>query len=126
MKIWTFLVLALLSPAGAVLAQAPAAPSRSSVQQFDPAGRYEVSFAGREEAGIAVLTISGTAGQLAGSLEVHGHSIPLSVTVQGRSVALRDTTDLAITLTFAEGGAVSGSWTGHGDSGTFTAVRRRE
>ena len=128
MRIQALLLFALLSPAGAAMAQAPAAsPSRhSSAKAIDPVGTYDVSFVSHGEPGTGVLIISGTAGSLKGTLEAHGRFIPLtSVTVAGHSVTLRDSTDLSITMTFAEGGTVTGKWSGHNDSGSFTVSRRQ-
>ena len=127
MKIQLALLFALLSQAGAVLAQTPAShPRHSSTQAVDPVGTYDVSFVSHGEPGTGVLTISGTRGSLKGLLEAHGRSIPLTtVTVAGRSVTLRDSSDLSITMTFAEGGTVTGKWSGHNDSGSFTVVRRQ-
>lgn len=127
MRIQLALLLTLLSPAGAVLAQTPAShPSHSTTQAVDPVGTYDVTFVSHGEPGTGVLIISGTAGSLKGTLEAHGRSIPLTtVTVAGRSVTLRDSADLSITMTFAEGGAVTGKWSGHNDSGSFTVTRRR-
>jgi hypothetical protein len=110
-----------------VLAQTPASPPRhSNAHTVNPVGSYEVSFVRNGEASTGVLTISGEhGGSLKGSLEAHGHTIPLpTVSVAGRDVTLRDSTDLSITLTIPETGALSGKWSGHGDSGSFTAVRR--
>ncbi len=50
----------------------------------------------------------------------------LTVAVAGREVTLRDVSDLSITLTIPESGALTGKWSGHGDSGSFTAVRRSQ
>ena len=128
MKIQTLLLFVLLTPAGAALAQAPAAPARHSTSQtLNPVGTYEVSFVRNGEASTGVLTIAGEhGGSLTGSLEAHGHSIPLpTVSVAGREVTLRDSTDLSITLTIPESGALTGKWAGHGDSGSFSAVRRQ-
>ena len=126
MRIQTLLLFTLLSPAGAVLAQTPAAhPRHSAAQTVDPVGTYDVTFVSHGEPGNGVITISGTAGSLKGMLEAHGRSIPLTVAVAGRSVSLRDSTDLSITMNFAEGGTVTGKWSGHNDSGSFTVVRRQ-
>ena len=126
MRIQTLLLFALLSPAGAVLAQTPAAhPRHSGSHVIDPVGTYEVGFVSHGESGTGVITISGAAGNLKGLLEAHGRSIPLTVAVAGRSVTLRDSSDLSVTMTFAEGGAVTGKWSGHGDSGSFTVTRRQ-
>ena len=126
MKIRLALLLTLCSPVGAVLAQSPAAPSRSA-RTVDPVGTYDVSFVRQGEAGTGVLTSSGEiGGSLKGTLEAHGHTMPLpTVTVAGRSVTLRDTADLSITLTFPDDGTVTGKWSGHGDSGELTAVKRQ-
>jgi hypothetical protein len=127
MRIQTLLLFALLSPTGSVLAQTPAAPSRHSASQVvNPVGTYDVSFVRNGEASTGVLTISGDQGSLKGSLEAHGHTIPLTtVTVAGRIVTLRDVSDLSITLTLADGDTVRGKWSGHGDSGEFTGTRRQ-
>ena len=126
MRIQLALLFTLLSPAGAVLAQTPATrPSHSTAKSVDPVGTYDVTFVSHGEPGTGVLSISGTGGSLKGTLEAHGRVIPLtSVTVAGRSVTLRDSTDLSIIMTFAEGGAVTGKWSGHNDSGSFTVVKR--
>ena len=126
MKTRFALLFALLSPAGAVLAQSPAAPARHSTSQaLNPVGTYEVSFVREGEASTGTITISGDpSGALKGSLEAHGHTIPLTVAVAGREVTLRDVSDLSITLTIPERGALSGKWSGHGDSGSFSAVRK--
>ena len=125
MRIQTFLLFALLSPVGVALAQSPATrPSHAETRSINPVGSYDVSFVSHGEPGNGIIIISGTGGNLKGTLEAHGHSIPLTVSVDGRNVALRDTSDLSITLTFAEGGAVTGKWSGHGDSGSFTVARR--
>ena len=125
MRIQALLLFALLSPAGAVLAQSPASPPRhSTAHAVDPVGTYDVSFVSHGEPGTGVITISGTRGSLKGLLEAHGRSIPLTVTVAGRSVNLKDDDDLSITLTFAEDNSVTGKWSGHNDGGSFTAVRR--
>ena len=127
MKIQTLLLFALLSPAGSVLAQSPATrPSHTATKSINPVGTYDVSFVSHGEPGNGMIIISGTGGNLKGTLEAHGHSIPLTVSVDGRNVALRDTTDLSITMTFAEGGAVTGKWSGHGESGSFTVTRRQQ
>ena len=128
MRIQTLLLFALLSPAGAVLAQAPASPSRqSTAQALDPVGTYVVSFVSHGDAGTGVLTISRESGRsLKGTLEAHGRSIPLpTVTVAGHNVTLRDAGDLVITLDYSEGSSVKGKWSGHGDGGEFTGVRRQ-
>ena len=126
MKIQLALLLALLSPAGNILAQTPAAPTRSA-QAVNPVGTYDFNFIRQGESGSGVLIISGEhSGTLKGTLEVHDQSISLpTVIVAGQSVTLRDTTDLSITLTFQEGGTVKGKWSGHGDSGELTAVKRQ-
>jgi hypothetical protein len=126
MRIQTLLLFALLSPAGAGLAQSPATrPSHAATKSINPVGTYDVSFVSHGEPGNGMIVISGTGGNLKGTLEAHGHSIPLTVSVDGRNVALRDSTDLSITMTFAEGGAVTGKWSGHGDSGSFTVSKRQ-
>jgi hypothetical protein len=125
MRIQTLLLFALLSPAGAVLAQTPAAhPRHATAQNVDPVGTYEVSFESHGEPGTGKITISGSGGILKGLLEAHGRSIPLTVAVAGRSVTLRDSSDLSISMTFAESGEVTGKWSGHNDSGSFTVVKR--
>ena len=128
MRIQVLLLFALLSPAGAIVAQTPGSSSRHSTSQaVDPVGTYDVSFVRNGEASTGVLTISGEQGSLKGSLEAHGHTIPLTtVTVAGRNVTLRDISDLSITLTLAEGNTVRGKWSGHGDSGEFTGTRRQQ
>jgi hypothetical protein len=126
MKIQALLLFALLSPASAALSQSPATPpSHAAAKSINPVGTYDVSFVSHGEPGNGMIIISGSGGNLKGTLEAHGHSIPLTVSVDGRNVALRDTSDLSITLTFAEGGAVTGKWSGHGDSGSFTVARRQ-
>jgi hypothetical protein len=127
MKIQLALMLALLSPAGAALAQTPASSGRSTAQTLEPVGTYDLSFVKDGEAATGVLTISrDSAGNLKGTLEAHDHTFPLNtVTVAGRDVTIKDDTDLSITLTLAEDNSVTGKWSGHGDSGTFTAVRRQ-
>jgi hypothetical protein len=124
MKTRTLLLFALLSPAGAVLAQSPAPAAQSTAQAINPVGTYEVTFVRHGEAGTGVINISGAAGDLKGILEAHGHSIPLTVAVVGRTVTLRDSADLSITMTFADRGAVTGKWSGHNDSGSLTVVKR--
>ena len=126
MRTQALLLFALLSPAGAVLAQTPSAhPRPSTSQTVDPVGTYDVSFVSHGEPGTGKITISGSGGSLRGLLEAHGRSIPLTVAVAGRSVTLRDSSDLSISMTFAEGGAVTGKWSGHNDGGSFTATRRQ-
>lgn len=126
MKLLLALLLTFLAPAGVALAQAPAAPARAA-SAVDPVGTYDFNFIRDGEAGSGVLIISGeTGGSLKGTLEVHGQVMSLgTVTVAGRSVTLRDASDLSITLTFEESGTVTGKWSGHGDSGDLTAVKRQ-
>jgi hypothetical protein len=127
MRIQTLLLFALLSPAGAVLAQSPATrPGHAATRSLNPVGTYDVSFVSHGEPGTGMIIIAGTGGNLKGTLEAHGHSIPLTVSVDGRTVALRDSTDISITMSFAEGGAVTGKWSGHGESGSLTVTRRRQ
>ena len=125
MRIQTFLLFALLSPANVALAQNPAArPNHAATSAVDPVGTYDLSFVSHGEPGIGVLIISGTAGSLKGILEAHGRSIPLTVTVAGRSVTLKDGADLTVTLTLEDGNTVKGRWSGHGESGELTGSRR--
>jgi hypothetical protein len=128
MRTQLVLLLALLSPAGPVLAQTPThSRPHTATPALDPVGSYDLELDMHGQVTSSVLLITREKdGSLKGTLDVHGQSIILeTVSVEGHVVTLASGSELSLTLTLKDDDTLLGKWVRSDMSGSLSGVRRK-
>jgi hypothetical protein len=105
----------------------PAALEAQATKAVDRIGTYDIEFDMNGQPQTGVLHVNLQDGRLTGSLEVHGHVIPLEpVSLKERVLTATgaQSAEISFTFTFKTNDRFEGTYDLHGNVGPLTGVRR--